>query len=180
MSLNELLDNNWVAEIAGGLITSIIFLVIVYYLRPSMKVSKKIVYNEDDKRYQIKVINNSWFKVLDLYFEAYLIEPYQVPKGQNLHLKPLKLKNNRFSYLRGKYWFWEKNRNSTHAITVSFEDDLSANWDEKKQFISFKVIAKHGLTGFPGIKKEHYNHKGTVIETGSFEWGDSLEIISKN
>ena len=93
---------NILIEIGGGIFTSVLFLWILFKLRPRIELSPHIARRIEDGKmlYQIKFYNSRrWFKVFDVRMELHLCKPYGAPGGKNLKMKPIELADNNIWYL---------------------------------------------------------------------------------
>ena len=181
-----------ILSILTGIISSIVFLVIIFILRPRLKISHEICRRFDEKTgrnvYMIKVINKSrWFKVIDVNAELISQEPVAAPVltktkncngATNLKLKRLKLKEE-----NGHIWFINRRKYSckhaSFAYIFTCIEDLDTLWDEnKKQTLHFKIISKHGLSGFPKLTTMEYADKNSCIKEGRFYFGNTCEIAN--
>jgi len=73
--------------------------------------------------------------------------------------------------------FFKKSNFSTHAVRVITLENIEDIWDNDHSFLSFKVIAKHGLSNFSKVIKKTYDHKVSIV-AGEFEYGNSMKIVS--
>ena len=55
-------------------------------------------------------------------------------------------------------------------------EDLDEIWKSDTRSLHVYVIAKHSLSGFSKVFVKTYYTKGTSIESGRFEYGNSFKI----
>lgn len=161
-----------------GLIASFVFVLVLYNLRPRIKISAEIAKKTDGSGtfYKIKVINKSFFfKLYDVNAELMRSSPIGVIGGQNLILNRLTLKRDRIWYLNRRFINKKKDKHATFAVLFKCTDDIEGIWNDQSSTLHFKVIAKHGLSNFPKIKTKHYHCKNCIKE-GQFGFGKDFKI----
>lgn len=177
--------NDYVVELAGSLIFAVVGLLVIYFLRPRVKISPKIACRKNDQGqliYNIKVINRSYlFQLVDLHFELSMLKPISSPKGMNLAIKKIDLAAEHLWYLSRRKVLSDSNSFATYAVILKVNDtDLEALWKKDDgAFLDVKVIAKNNFSGITGIIKERYNHV-TTIKKGQFCHGNSMDIEVDN
>lgn len=106
-SLYNLFYNDYMVEIFGSLIFTSMTLLLIWWLRPKIKIAQNIAcqkqkdYNHTkelihplENVYVIKIMNQSkFFKALDLRFEMTLLIPESSPKGTNYSIQRIRLKS---------------------------------------------------------------------------------------
>ncbi len=176
--IKELVANDWVIEIFGGIFTSIVFLLMMRCLKPDIKISKNIA--DYNGKFSVKIYNNSsFFDAIDLKVELCMIEPYGAPGGQNIRITPIILKSDKSMILPHLRSSMGKD-NAQYAWQINVKNDLRKIWDEGSEGarLEFSISAKHGLSGFTKVLVEVYNDRESVIEKGKFKFGKSMEIKS--
>ena len=190
-----IIDINIIFEISirvlCGLISSIIFLIIIFSLRPKIKIAPEICKTLDKDsntfKYFIKIINSSkFFKVIDINAELTRMIPSPSPKckensdkkkvgGNNLRLQKLILKHNHVWYLTKKS---KKSEHATYAYIFMVTENVEQTWEnDKGDFLHFKIVARHGFSGFPKVITRHYIDKGSCIIEGRYAFGNTFDII---
>jgi hypothetical protein len=157
--------------------SSSIFLTLLFFVRPDVKISKNIAF--DGTRYIIKIVNLSTYRLYDVKVELIHKSTYQAPGGTNTKNTPIKLTNYERLSIPGKPKLpWNKDYHAGYAILYSTKEDLKNMFCEDGHFIEFTFKAKHGLSSFSKIKTEPYTHKSS-IKKGEFKFGNSTEIVDE-
>ena len=190
-SISTFFYNSYVIEIFGGIILSGMGLFLIWFLRPKVKISKKIANTliKDKNIYSIKVINKSYlFQLVDVNFELTMLQPQATPKGMNITVRKIPLKSNHMWFLsrrKGKFnLIFSKDIYASYAIIVKIKDDfdLISEWKDKAEtgtYFDLKVIAKNNFSGITSISHEKFSHY-SCIKAGVFCHGNSMEIESSN
>jgi hypothetical protein len=185
LSTADFLNNNYVVELVGGIMLSIMGLILIWFLRPRVKISSNISLLEKDNNsfYRIKVINSSYlFQLIDVQFELTMLTPKSTPNGMNLALKKIDLVSNHVWFLSRRQGFFNrlfsKDSYATYAIviTVNRDFDLKNEWKDNGTTFDLKVIAKNNFSGITSITHKKFNHY-SCIKKGVFSHGNSLEIV---
>lgn len=169
-----------IQSIVTSIVASTIFLFLLFFLRPKVTISEKIAKREG--KYQIKVVNNSFWKLIDVHVELVKMIPTNTAGGKNLRIQKIQLKNNKIWYIAGKPWNEKKSHYGSHAVLFSVVDsdaiNLLKNWNgENGEYLHFKVIAKHGLSSFAKISTCKYHNAESDIKEGRFSFGNCTEIV---
>lgn len=162
--------------IVSSLAASLLFLAFLFNLRPDVKISSEIARSTMDgkKCYIIKVINRTWGRIYDLHAQLVHITLENVNGGQNVVAKKLTLL---------KDHIWSANRiknlkndpNAEFAVLFVCIDDLDEIW-VNNTMIEFRIMSKHGFSGFSRIHKKRYFLLKSTIKDGSFTFGNSFRI----
>lgn len=178
--------------IMSGIISSIIFLVILFCLKPCIVISDKIatkyvnIDGNDTHVFVFKIINKSFlFKVYDIKVNAYVCNDVPNVNGINVTFKDIELKGanqwvlNRlnFKHLFQNILRGEKTLQSRCDYACQFfsEENLKSIL-KNNSYISLQVLAKHSFTGFSKVKIMKYRHPSKIIK-GSFLSGNSSQIV---
>jgi len=177
-------------ELMGGIITSILFLLILKALRPKIQISPKIAYeditdeNGNPKRnYTLKFYNKDrFFKCENVRIQLIVCRTFTAPGGKNLEVKQVKIKGSEVWSME-PFWNTKKKKkkgndqNAMFAKLVLVDEDLDALWKEDHVFLTLKVSAKNSFSGFSKIFSEDYNHKASTVQKGVFRFGSSFDIV---
>jgi hypothetical protein len=160
------------SQILSGLITAIIFIILVFmFLRPWLIISKKISFK--DGVYKFKVINASFFKCTDfqIYLREVIVKDLMV--GKDKYFKIIDNKENPFIYvpnfLTGFY------PSSPNCIQYKVENEVEKLIESNGTHLELIIISKHGLSGLKSITKKTYKHTDCIKE-GKFSNGFSFKI----
>jgi hypothetical protein len=167
-------------KIACGFTTSVVFLIVIFlFFRPKIKISPEICKkNKDANEYFIKIINRScFFKIIDVNAELVLLSPVASPGGTNLKIERLTIPFDHVWYLSHRDF--NKNNHATYAYIFKITSPIEELWDiNPGSYLHFKIVSKHGFSGFPKVKTMHFHHKETSIKIGAFAFGNNLSIIT--
>ncbi|QJD96282.1 hypothetical protein HH214_10615 [Mucilaginibacter robiniae] len=190
--MNHLLQNSIFQGVISGLISSSIFLLILYSLKPRIVLSDKISCHyvnwmgKDRRMYNFKVINKSpFFKLYDVKVTAYICRQLPNTNGNDIHRTVIKFlgsetrtlaKFNRKHYLQNILQGDKSLTTRTdYAAQFSTEENIK-NAFQNDKFIICEVMAKHSLTGFAKVVQVIYLHSTKVVD-GRFYTGNSCKII---
>lgn len=184
--------NDYLVEIFGSLIFTSMTLLLIWWLRPKIKIAPSIAsqkqkdYNHTtelkhplENVYFIKIMNHSnFFKVLDLRFEMTLLIPESSPKGTNYSIQRIRLKSDQMWSLNRKPFFTKKAKaNYALQVTIDHEKDILRLLKEHNgSYLEFKVVAKNNFSGITSIVVEPYRHKSSVVK-GEYYYGNSFRIM---
>lgn len=193
--MNHLLQNTIIQGVISGLISSVIFLSILYFLKPRIIIGDKIssqyvkIKGQDTHVYNFKVINKSlFFKLYDVRVMSYICKELPNTNGVDIHRSGITLLGsgtrtlNRFNR---HHYFQNLIRNEStlstrtdYAAQFSTENNLK-NALKNGSYIECQVLAKHSLTGFSKVVTRIFNHESKIID-GTFLSGNSCRIIKKS
>lgn len=179
--IKDFFYNEYIIEIFGSILFSLMGLALIWFLRPKVKISTQIARTTDDDgnvKHTIKIINKSYlFQLIDISMELSLLKPVSSPKGMNLAIKKIPLKSDHLWFLSRRKMFTSSTDFATYALVATLEDiDLRNVWKNTNgAFLDLKVIAKNNFSGITGINHEKYNHF-SCIKDGEFCHGNSLDI----
>jgi hypothetical protein len=169
--------------------SSFIFLFLMYCLRPRIKIAPVIckVKRGNEYVYKIKVFNKSRiFKAIDINVELIeqttdgaptLEKKTKVCNGAtNIRIKKMDLVSHQLWCLPRRS---SKDPHALYAFQFTCTDNVEKILDENKS-IRFKVLSKHGLSGFPRVTYMEYKDKQSSIEEGRYYWGNSCQIKPTN
>jgi len=185
--INDFFNNNYIVELFGGVMLSIMGLLLIWFLRPKVKIASKIAYlfKDGKNHYYIKVINKSYlFQLVDIKFELTMLKPKATPKGMNIAIKKIELTSDHVWFLSRRQGYinrlFSNDIYATYAIVVTInpEFDLKEEWlknAENGTYFDLKVIAKNNFSGITSIVHEKFNHP-SCIKNGEYCHGNSVEI----
>ena len=160
-------------SLATGMITSFLFLLMTFYLRPRIQISDCI--SKLDGIYRIKVINRSrFFKIIDVHVELSSLTYYNTPGGRNTTMENLRMGKNHIWFISSRPF--REDKTASYAVLFRTVEDLESKL-KNDGTLHFKVVAKHGLSGFPKVKNVEF-HTSDRIKSGKFKFGNSMEIIA--
>lgn len=166
----------WINSIIVGFITSLVFLAYMLTVKPNIKISDKICYNEiyGSNLFFIKFYNTSrFYPIHEIKVEAELLE-YSSTKGGKL-LKSHKLNFRREPPLNVPR-FNKKDENATYAVCLSMKDNLDELWSSNMHQLRLVISCKHYISGFTRVFIKEYHTKEHTLTKGKFEFGKSLNV----
>lgn len=178
-----------------GIISSAVFLFLLWNLKPKFKISDKIslqtavLNGENVDLYFFKIINRSlFFKVYDIYVEVKICNPVKNINGSNYDFTAIEIPFNRYNSLNRfnfRHYLQDLlcgqktlSSRSDYALRFFTKHDLISELKDHSSSIHFQVIAKHSLTGFTRVQTMKYHHV-LKIEKGSFLTGNSFKIVDQ-
>jgi len=166
-----------VLSLLVGIVTSILFLLILSRYRPIIEISQNIAkrYEKDiDKNvYSIKVINKTKYPIVDVRVELILKTPVQTANGEVWRVRKIPL---RIDSLLSLQKFNKNDDNARFAYRFATESDVDIIWKDEHQKITFRIFAKHSLSGFGGFFEIDYGLKRVSIIEGIFSKGNNFDI----
>jgi len=158
-----------------GIITSLVFSLILLLLKPSIRISDNIA--KFDGKYVLKMTNNSWFfDLLDVHVSLIYEEHFHVDNGINVRTTEVKLKRNEFMYIPGR--FWERDTAGFAQLFMT-EERLEERIAENSNMYVLQVYARHSFSNFCKIKRKKYLTPD-CIKDGKFKRGDNFGIFEPN
>lgn len=165
--------NSLIIGIISGIVSSVIIYLLVFQVKPKIKISENIARytNENgDNIYKIKVINKSFFAVFNLSYSLHYC--HRQPDGiiHIIEIEPLK---SSLFYISQKCFFDKDNK---HAVRISYNIDKDKYPLDENSYLKFTIIATHSFTNTTSYKEATYN-RDDIID-GMFETGDSMKVLS--
>jgi hypothetical protein len=142
-----------VFELMTGVLASFIFLfVVLFYMRPSIRISNVIVKQvntfDDETQYTFvfKLINRSWFNAYEIQIELFEASFYPAyPKGLNKKLSFVPLKCNHLKHIPAYKRLRSGALFADHCITFRTNTDLQSLLENESKAVILQVTLKHGL-----------------------------------
>lgn len=171
--------------IAGGLVASLIFLLVLSMIRPRLKISTQIAMvpaksPSTAHEYRFKAINRSRRACLDVDILAYIVTTKTIPSekegkfGTHRYLKEIDLLRHQGAMVPG---FRRRDPADKYAHLIRFEESAVKELQKvnPKGFILVRIVARDGWTGFPRMFEREFRLP-TQIVPGTFASGNSLKI----
>lgn len=185
-------DTKFFGDLTTGVVSSAIFLGLLFMLKPSIAISPRIssqyktINGQKEHVYYFKIVNKSWlFKIYDITVKAYICETIPNANGNDVLLKELELRGIAqwvLDRLNIRHCFQDHFRgeatlrgSSDYAVQFATSENIK-NLLNQNKYITLQVLARHSLTGFSTVKTKHYRHLSKV-ENGSFLSGNSFKIV---
>lgn len=173
--MEDSLSFSIIIAISTGLTASILFLLLLSRLRPTIIVSKQIAKTRTpsgEDEYIIKILNKTYFSIINVKAQLHWMLKVPVPEGhveistevplkqgETVEIGPLNLNDH----------------DARYAFRFTTSEDLETHWDGQK-YLRFKIYAVHSLSGFGKVFPQYYYTKGSDLVSGIFVFGNSLEI----
>lgn len=166
-----------IVPILIGLLTSLLFLLLLSWIRPNIQISDKIAKVKSKKHsgryaYVVKIINKSRRGAVDVKVRFALAQEKIVPDGSIMRTSDFMLEKDSQFEMSG----FNKNEPEASAFRFVTYDDIEIDWNDNKTFLTFIVYAKDSFTGFGRVFTQKYNLKEKTLIEGSFKIGISMEI----
>lgn len=170
MSISQTL----IIGIVSGVIASLLFLLALFFLKPSIQISDKICTNNEYGKsyYFIKTINKTWWTVYDIKVELSLLQPSPTKGGIIYKVDKIELRREPPFQIPP---YSKKDKDAFYAVLFSTESDLDELWTEKTHCLKVVISARHNFSGFSNIFTKEYFSKEHAIHKGKFEFGKSLQ-----
>jgi hypothetical protein len=166
-----------IVPILIGLLTSLLFLLLIRRVRPNIQISENIAKVESKKHlgkygYVVKILNKSKRSAVDIKVRFAIVQEKIVPDGIINRTTDFELeKDSEFEILG-----FNKKEPEASAFRFLTYDDLEAKCDDDNTYLLFVVYAKDSLTGFGKVFTQKYYKKRVHLKDGSFKVGTSMEI----
>lgn len=169
-----------VTGVLASLAASLIFWFGVQRVKPRLAISTEIARTprdgvQDECRFRFKILNLSRRAAVDLQIRAYIDTPRKVPGGEIRVMKPLRVHSTPGSVLPGRK---KGDAQARHARRIRFDVDLDEIWtDEQHDSLIVRVYARDGSSGYVSEYEQTYPLR-RCIKDGSFEFGDSMKVVT--
>ncbi len=186
LSEQDALRDAIVISITTGLIGSLVFVVLMYFLRPTIALSPFMLKadslrNPGTLTYIFKIINCNWFfKIKEVEIRLYeFIENDRdsVRDRSNFTRNRLITTEQYVNYIEPRLHKDRKKfaRNIYVVGTyVNLEEILTG-----QNSLEIEIVAKHELSGFSTIKRKLFKNDNNVVFEGKFEKGNNFLYIAK-
>lgn len=178
--IEKLICLDWAVIIPVSIITSFIFLLFIALIRPIVSISNIILHSEitdkitgnPKKVYKIKVVNWTMANIYEVKIELYLATLYGDGHGtSSVRYHEIPMIYNNFMYLPSMIWS-EGREHAEYAQIFMTDQDVEALWKNESQYLEFRMVAKHGLSGFNKVITKRFTDKA-VIKEGKYIYGTS-------
>lgn len=175
--IERLLNIDWSVVVSVSLVTSLIFLLFLAIIRPIIRVSKIILWSigeNEEKGYKIKVVNWTMANIYDVKIELFLATVYGDGDGtSSIKYTKIPFRNDQSEFIYLPSMVWKNGRkNAGYAHVFITLEDIEGIWTSSSQHLEFRMVAKHGLSGFNKVIIKRFTDKD-VIKEGRFVYGIS-------
>ena len=161
-----------------GVVANALYLLMLSRLRPKVQISEHIAKGEEPHtgmRFRVKVINRTRWPITDIKAQLHLVWNRQEAGGAIYRSKLIRLVQDAPIAI-DKYS--KKDTEANYAYRFATQEPLDTIWvDDAQQFLRFRLICKHSLSGFGGFFVQDFRVKRHAIRNGSFVKGDTCEIV---
>jgi len=161
--------------VISGLLTSILFFLLLRGLRPNIIISPYIAetIHKDQKYYDFKIVNKASRPAINIRAHIVIARPTSVEDGFIFTTKNINLVcDNTFELAS----YSKKDSNAPYAFRFSTTDDLDQIWINDAEHIRFKIIATDSESGFSRSFLKAFHTKRNSIVIGMHKSKDSLEV----
>lgn len=162
-----------------GIISSVIFYCFLFLLKPKVKISHHIAKGlstfDNSVIYKIKILNYTKVPIIEIKAQLHVFKNYQTKTGEIWKSHAIKLKRED-PLVIAKY---DKNdKDAKYAYRFLTYEDLDNLWsDDTNEYLKFRLICKHSVSGFTGYFEQEFRLKRESIKNGEFSKGDVFEIV---
>ncbi len=162
--------------LTGAASSFVVILILSRFARPDVSVSPMIskVRNGDSFSYDIKIVNKSKRRLVNVQAELLLVKTKNIPGGTIVTTAKLSLiKENVFVIDR----YDVKDRDEKYAYRFRTDENIDKVWsDDDTQMIRFRIYGHNEISGFGRVFEQDYRIKRSSIREGEFNFGDSFDI----
>lgn len=165
---------NLLIGIISGIVASIFFTLILFFIKPKITVSDKIcccIDSNNNKTYRIKIVNRTCFMLTNIKYKLFYCKIHGDGITTIQEIEPRKSP----IICIDKYNFFDKE--AKYAIRISYDIDFEKYPINENSKIEFVFIADHSLSNTTTCVKKEYV-ADDIIE-GLFESKKSTNIIRK-
>lgn len=175
-------DSNYILDallfgIVISIIGSVAFLVLLWMLKPNIKLAERVAQTEDEEgneMYLFKIINNSrFFALYNIEVNLFKVTQETVEGGLNSRFDHLEVKKNRITRIPHKS---KKDSDAFYAQILTCREPLSDHLRRNNTYIELQIMARHALSGFSKVFDAKF-HTQACVENGRFAHGDNLSVL---
>ena len=144
-----------VISIVTSLLAAALFMLFMCICRPCIKICDTVFYEEDangNKVYRLKFSNSGWFfGIVDVELEAFITNTTTNSKGSHKNYSLLSLRKDKFLEIKSRSW--KDSKDASHAVRIVVLDGGKIESLGKSDHITFRVKARHWLSGYVRVKE---------------------------
>ena len=161
--------------VISGIVSSIIIYLLVFQVKPRIKIGDKIAREIDDKNntiYRFKIVNKTKFAIFNLNYTLHYC--YKQSDGI-INFKIIDPSKRSLFYIPP----YKRNDNDDkHAVRISYSIDEKEYPLDDNAYLCFAIIATHELSNTSTYTEVNFYKKDIV--DGVFETGNSVKVLSTN
>lgn len=174
-----------VTGVLSSLVAAGVFLGFLRAIRPRITICDGIARSEirEEERgsHSIKVVNRSWFRLIDIDVRLDLIRRHASPPEGHplLTVTNVPLVSSHMFDLAPCHPLW-RDQEAKYAVRFAVKGNLEDYWPEDERtnrlqdFLLFRVAATHSLSGFRRVVEKRFTRG--AVQDGVFHFGKSCEI----
>ena len=163
--------NSFISGIISGLIASAVLYILLYRIKPKVRVAEKACQLPEDKNHiSIKVVNMTNSNLIDVSCSLHFCQ-----RGADGNISA----NDVLKHpIVGVFINSHLDEDKMYAIRLPYKvsDFQRAQIDDGHAFLMFTFYARHSVSGTPVFIQKKYSSKSIIA--GFYENGDSTEIVS--
>jgi hypothetical protein len=172
--MSDLMQSALVGTISG-VISSAMFFVLLFQLRPKMVIAPSIsvtTNNRGEPVYWLKFVNRGRRDIMDLQCSLFLVCTEEGPGGRFNHRE--KLLSLTLPHLPR---YRRKDETARYAYRLLGEGDILQLWpDGNEYWLMLLVVARDSVSGFSRSFRQEYRGKVQTLRRGTFQFGLSLNV----
>ena len=165
-----------VTGLVSSICASIVFVFLMYTLRPKLKLSSKIAKTSFEGKtvYAFKVANMGTRDAYSINAELFIIQPHPVEGGIGYNIIELPLVRRKLFHIRPLAKIGDKFGGVFEFITI---EDLDAEWRKfENSYLLFRVYAQDSISMFSRVFTAEFDAPEAAIVAGRFAKGASMKI----
>lgn len=166
-------ESNWFVGISSGFISSLCFFIVLFLIKPRIKVSDEICKCEDSNGsvlYKIKIVNKTRSMLVDVDYSLFYKTIHKDGVDNLVEIQPYKSKLKYISKYNSS-----KSKNDDYAVRITYKIDKEKYPLNKNNRLMFSIMASHHTTGTTKAISSEYD--SSKIREGVFETGKSTKIL---
>ena len=155
-------ESNWFVGISSGFISSLCFFIVLFLIKPRIKVSEEI--------YKIKIVNKTRSMLVDVDYSLFYKTIHKDGVDNLVEIPPYKSKLKYISKYNSS-----KSKNDDYAVRITYKIDKEKYPLNNNNRLMFSIMASHHTTGTTKAISSEYD--SSRIREGVFETGKSTKIL---
>lgn len=178
--------HEWLVGIGGGFAASVLLFLVLFTLRPRLRISTRITKLLSDGpapeyRYRVKIVNRSFRSCVDVSVHVFLVTQRTVPGkkiGKTAILSTLEsMGESRAIGFYPGYRPWDKDAH--YAQRLRLNAHCIGRWEaDDNQYLLIRVVARDGVSGFPRVFSKEYRLATQLVEGKTFVGGRSTRVVT--
>lgn len=166
-----------ISGIFSSLVASFVFLRCILLVKPKICISPYIsreITTDGSKKFYIKILNLTKNEIINVRCHLSLVTVENIPGGTRRIYKTIPIaRDNIFSI--PKYDI--NDSDALYEKLFRCSGDLNEIWSNNLQYLQFRVIANHSVSGFSKVFVQNFYNKQLHLKDGNHDFGSSLEVV---